>query len=418
MRKYNLGGMLEEMMVPVELEGGEAFETPDGNLFEVEGPKHAKGGVKAQLPEGTQVYSDSIKGPDGKSLADRKKKRTKSIKQILKEKDDPFNSIVRNTLERTLQWATEEELADQVVMELANELDSVMKWGGKVKKYEKGGRVKKQLGGPVLGDILAQLLAQRARESAPVEQIPTGYDNMVQGRMDSAPTIEGITPNPVSTTAESPSPTTPLLDSIFRSFAGPGGESGGMGDIVGGAVKGGIAAGPLGAAIGTFGPLVTTLMNGIGGKNQNPYEGYGQAALGSNEQAQRTVEGARDQAVSDNSLAFQDQTAGIRSGTSSASVARAATQGAVANRMRQDNRATVGFADRLSRLLSERARMQLGIDERVMGGADTATVRDTQDRDNFFTNINSDIRNVAKGLMFQESVSEAPDILKLLGLNG
>lgn len=407
MEKYNLGGIL------AELEGGESIQTPDGKQMDIEGPSHESGGVKATLPEGTFVYSDAIKGPDGKTMAERKKNRTKSINKVLNASDDPFNMIQRNTLERTLEWAAQEEQADRLVMELAQEVEAVMKWGGEV-KMKNGGKVKKyQPGGPVLGDILAQLLAERARDSqlAPIASGPTNARQMNLPAVPSIPTTDLLPTEPIG----GASPQTPLLDQLFKVYdSQPGAADGGMLDTAVG--LGSLVPGPIGAAIGTFGPLVTTVLNRLGDKeNQNPYAGYGQQALGTNTQAQRGIEAGREATIANNALATQDQIANIRNTTSSAGVARAASQGAVASRMRANTQASTQFQDRLSQLLSQRSNMQLNIDDKVMGGADLANERNTMDRDNFFTNLNSDVRNVAKGLMVQGGTDQV-DILKILGL--
>lgn len=403
MEKYNLGGIL------AELEGGESIQTPDGKKMDIKGPKHESGGVKATLPEGTFVYSDAILGPDGKTMAERKKSRTSQINKVLKNSDDPFNMIQRNTLEKTLEWASQEEQADRLVMEIAQEMDTVMKWGGKV-KMKNGGKVKKMgVGGPVLGDLLAQLMGQRFTQ--PLEEIPSGLANSRQMQpVGQLPTFA-----PPSEQIGGTSPRTPLLDQLFKAYDSQSGPA--EGGVLDAATSlGSLVPGPIGAAIGTFGPLLTTVFNRLGDQeNQNPYEGYGQNALATNTQAQRGVEGSRDAAIANNALATQDQITNIRNTTSSAGVARAASQGAVAGRMRANTAATTQFQDRLSQLLGQRADMQLNIDEVQMGGADLANERTTQDRDNFFTNLNSDVRNVAKGLMVQGGQDQV-DILKILGL--
>lgn len=43
-----------------EIEGGEYIKLPQGNVKKAEGPKHTQGGIKTNLPENTEVISDSI----------------------------------------------------------------------------------------------------------------------------------------------------------------------------------------------------------------------------------------------------------------------------------------------------------------------------------------------------------------------
>lgn len=80
--QYAMGGNVEE--VPVEVEGGEVAELPNGQMQMFQGPTHEQGGVDANLPEGTEIYSERLKHPQtGESMAERKLKREQRVEKLM-----------------------------------------------------------------------------------------------------------------------------------------------------------------------------------------------------------------------------------------------------------------------------------------------------------------------------------------------
>lgn len=128
----------------VELEGGEVIETPDGTMAELTGPSHEKGGIDMLLPEGTEVFSKRLKGPDGKTFAERKKSRERKLSRLNKllEKD-PMDSLLKKTLEDTQIGFEAQEQEDLAKMEFARELfNSVqMATGGVYNEMQTGGTI-------------------------------------------------------------------------------------------------------------------------------------------------------------------------------------------------------------------------------------------------------------------------------------
>lgn len=115
--RFAYGG--QAVPVPVNMEGGETVEVPDGEVYRLQGRSHEQGGEDVLLPEGSDVYSKRIK-IDNVSLADRKDKRTKRT-QTLEELVDnyKYDKLLRNTQERILAnnaatEAYEEQLQDSV----------------------------------------------------------------------------------------------------------------------------------------------------------------------------------------------------------------------------------------------------------------------------------------------------------------
>ncbi|MGL6106294.1 MAG: hypothetical protein ACRC0V_11210, partial [Fusobacteriaceae bacterium] len=107
--------------VPVEVEGNEAAETPNGQLLDFKGPSHNNGGIDVDLPQGTNVFSDRIK-IKGKSMADRKKNRerkTNALSKILNNnKQDLF---VKNALGRVEETNAIEEQQDLDIQTFINQ---------------------------------------------------------------------------------------------------------------------------------------------------------------------------------------------------------------------------------------------------------------------------------------------------------
>jgi len=115
------GGMVPQQ-VPIEAEGGELAQTPDGQMMGFQGPSHEQGGIDANLPEATKIYSNRV-SVDGVSMANRKGKREKrrmSLEALLaKNKND---ALMENALKRTMQANQVEEQNDLQTQELVGNL--------------------------------------------------------------------------------------------------------------------------------------------------------------------------------------------------------------------------------------------------------------------------------------------------------
>jgi hypothetical protein len=67
---YPMGGSVDPYGQPVELEKQEVYQTPEGDMGQVNGPSHEQGGVPINLPEDTFVWSDKLKTAKGTTFAD------------------------------------------------------------------------------------------------------------------------------------------------------------------------------------------------------------------------------------------------------------------------------------------------------------------------------------------------------------
>ena len=123
-------------IVPVEVEGDEIGQLPNGMMLNFQGPSHEQGGIDADLPQGTKIYSDRVQ-IDGKTMADRKKKREKTIAN-LEKKSKEGDRIAKDTLDRYMLTAGQEEQLDMSIQELLNNPQQYAGGGVVRKKYALG----------------------------------------------------------------------------------------------------------------------------------------------------------------------------------------------------------------------------------------------------------------------------------------
>jgi len=141
---YATGGM-------VEVEGKEMFETPQGGVGEFKGPSHENGGIDVALKDGTKIYSKRVKGPDGKTMAERKKRRENYLNNVTKKfVATPTDRIARNTLERAGVTTAMEDMHDVAVMEAMRATDAM------TQKFADGGIVEVKKGDTLWGIGKAQ----------------------------------------------------------------------------------------------------------------------------------------------------------------------------------------------------------------------------------------------------------------------
>jgi hypothetical protein len=100
----------------VEVEGGEMYETPQGQVGEFQGPTHEEGGIPLEVgqdvEEGTKVYSDRLK-IGKKTLAERKATRERQIANLEKQATQPnVDQALKNALQRKMAALQKEEDMD------------------------------------------------------------------------------------------------------------------------------------------------------------------------------------------------------------------------------------------------------------------------------------------------------------------
>lgn len=120
-------GMQDSEENEIEVEGGEVMETPDGQVQELEGAAHEDGGIPLDnVPQGTDIFSDRLKGKDGKTMAERKmareKKRSNLFDMISTNSTD---LAVKNTAQRKMGFLDKEEQEDKQMQEIANQIQQL-----------------------------------------------------------------------------------------------------------------------------------------------------------------------------------------------------------------------------------------------------------------------------------------------------
>ena len=130
---------------PIEAEGEEVIETPNGDVSQLKGPSHSEGGIDMVVPSGSEIFSKKLKGADGKSMAQRKIDREKKEAKVEKLlKDSPTDMTLKKTLQRTKANNEKVEQTDMMKMQFAKMMaDMVQHYalGGVVDSYNYGGLV-------------------------------------------------------------------------------------------------------------------------------------------------------------------------------------------------------------------------------------------------------------------------------------
>ena len=137
---------------PIEAEGDEVIETPNGEVSELKGPSHAEGGIDMVVPSGSEIFSKKLKGADGKSMAQRKIDREKKQSKVEKLLNDaPTDMTLKKTLERTKANNEKQEQEDMMKMQFAKMMSDMVQHyalGGVVDSYAYGGPVGDPNGNP------------------------------------------------------------------------------------------------------------------------------------------------------------------------------------------------------------------------------------------------------------------------------
>jgi hypothetical protein len=120
---FAMGGV---MGANAEVEGGEVIETPAGQVKEIDGPSHDKGGVPIKAPAGTKVFSDQLM-VGGQTMADRKKAREAKLKSLgVKAKGNPTDKIIKNSYQKTQKDNEIQEQQDMELQNIAGQMDDMM----------------------------------------------------------------------------------------------------------------------------------------------------------------------------------------------------------------------------------------------------------------------------------------------------
>lgn len=430
----------------INVEGGEIVETQNGIPLEMVGPSHGQGGIDLAIPTGqTEIFSKRVKGPDGKTMAQRKKNREKLIEKIEKQlKDDPTNKILQRTLERTLTNNELEEQQDLMHMQsITNKKQknnpkfadggyinpaynpSLWNWEqiARQTSFKRGDdsflgknfkknlpdnfdskmqeftfennlpldfsnqwdvmALQKELGFDYLDGIMGQQTWDRLNKyTTPLNGTPAGYDLNVNN-----------TPSTVNTN-------TTLTDFMPTTSSDGKGTGAGINwnDMLG-SMSIGDMVGMVGNIYSMNEPMKNTLRNRAGDTpNINAFKDFGKEGLAVLDKSKAYVNQVRDQQLQGLEKA---RVGAINRGRNSArgvNTMRAldlATDNAVNT---QQSQIFQQFAQAMMSILGQEAQMENQQDQVVMQGEQNRDLADRMDRDNFFSQMAQNIANKGTGI--------------------
>lgn len=413
----NMGGFAmggEVPGTPVEVEGQEVGETPNGELLDFQGPSHENGGIPISLPPGTEIYSKRIK-VDGVSMADRKKKRERKTVTLesLFEKNKT-DALIKNSLQRTQENNKIEEDSDNKIQMVVKQLlDKQENPNLEKHKYgtNVGGEPIDELLQLIMGDGNDDLINKYGKKSQPSMSTPginpTSQNpnidfnkiNEVLGGMKMSDNASmdgiGITDQEGSFadyTNKLNKEYTPSTTSASKDSA-EGSEGFKMSNLLGGATFGDM----LGMA-GNFyqaDKIMKTIKENRAGDtpNINAFKDYGKKGLETLDKTKQYVNQVRDEKLKDLELS---RTGSIKRNSNSArsvNTVRAlnlATDAGVNNTKEETFNS---FAEQMMSILGQQAGMENQQDQVVMGGEDVRDDRDRQDRDNYFSQLITGYKN-------------------------
>lgn len=368
--------------VPINAEGGEVVDTPFGIPMELMGPSHANGGIDLNVPAGTDIYSKRLKGPDGKTMADRKKAREKKAAQLAKiVKENPSDKLAKETLAKVESNNEMIDTQDVAKMDFVRNI--------KDNKFATGGTV-----GP-----------------GPTYQVPdwlqslVGFGNQgmptdIQEVVIQAPNRKGINTQMAGPILNTGSIEAPQIDRVnYTAPVGTVNKTVASGSIDNMGITLGDAIGMGGNLISTFGPLVNTIRNREGDTpNINAYKNYGQAGLNKLDQSKQYINQVRDNKLQDLELSRQGTI--NRNNNSARGINTLRALNLVTDSMANNTQAEIynQFAQAMQGVLSQEAGMLNDRDAKVMQGEYMRDLADRQDRDAFFTNLGRDISTMGTGL--------------------
>ena len=346
--------------IPVEVEGGEVAELPNGELMGFNGPTHEGGGIDMNLPVNTKVYSDRI-SVNGETLSERKVRRERIKKRYNNiEKRNGGDMLSKNTRKRINDILDVEDAIDMnLETNIRNAIEQTQRMGC-------GGRVKMATGGPLEKMIEPEVIT---------------YDYVDDNKIyDSGKTFPEVVVTPKEKSDRLGKLKSAIGDIDINQTPG---------NILG--VAGNIAQAWL--------PYMNTLENRAGDTvNTNPYKGYGLEAIREQRAAEDLYSLLRDKSISDaemtrrnTMLAGTNRATGAAQNAAIAIAAQQAKNAAVDNATKEYISAVAGNRQRLASLLADR-------DAKVMSGDKEVADLNKRDRDAFYTARGKDLASIGRGL--------------------
>ena len=387
--------------VPVEVEGNEMGQLPNGQMLDFQGPSHEQGGIPIDLPTGTKIYSDRV-SIDGKTMAQRKASREGKIKK-LENKIGKGDRVAKNTLDRYMLTAGKEEALDMSIQQMLNEADNNPEFakGGKVQRVKYSGLDNSNIVGTNPGEVTVNPTTGEIKglsiDMNKYQLNPMGGDiSNITAPPPTKPTYQITdkyqTSSPLQKT---PTKTTPTQNNGF-----------GVEELV-----------PmLGNALGIYGNYKAGTADekaylqakASQTANTNAYKHYGKEALKTLDESKLFAKQIGDIQRSEVELARRTATDQNRKTARGINTMRALDLASQAGANRLDMQAYAQEAQQIQQILGQEANLKQQIDQVVMSGEES---RDLRDRDDKVNLLNMQTRaDIAKGNMYSNIGKNINDI--------
>lgn len=383
--KHANGGVAGD--VPIEVEGEEVLQYPDGSMVQMQGPSHEQGGIDVNVPDGTKIYSDRLT-IEGKTMQQRKKAREKTLAKVASYLEkNPTDAISKSSFERTKQNVDMEDAQDMALQKIANKIYSAPQQ----EEFAMGGDVY-ALGGDPYQDYMNQLLGLNQSTTIPFKPgyTPNANTSVGGGIEPSAPIgttpVTYKSPADVAGKAFISAPKAPSL-AVPAEPEEQYGDAASLtlGDYIG-----------LGAnAFNAIAPLINTMNNAANTKPEvNRFIGFGREAIEANDKAQDFAGLQAGQAKRELDTSFGSAILRNRLGASSINTTRALDTAADIARNKAIGDINLGYANQMSALLGQRGQLTNQRDQMIMSGATARDEREAQNIDNYYSNMAENLVNL------------------------
>lgn len=425
--------------VPIEAEGQEVVEEPNGDMYELQGPSHEQGGIDMNVPEGSQIYSKRLQGADGKTMAERKAFREKRLAKLeALVKRNPNDKILRRTFEKTQKDFAKQEQEDMAYMNYMHQSQQMQKGQEEMLDPMQGNLEQEDMfamGGPAKKRAVRPI-KYKSNLYTPKGEYRVTDDINNPGFVINQPQLQytdtgipkkPIPPQPINQDYEAyyddngnvkyrylkssvPSMATPgIVESQGQTVSSTNTNKAGQtnnGDDESFWSKAYDALPTLGDAINLYGkykaaydPADMTLANRAGDTpNINPYENYGVRGLQKMEDVKNNLKNNLDQTILNNQKNTNLYKANAASNARSINTMRAMNLASEAQQLAADNAAYMQYAQQIAGIDSQIAQMMNQQDQMQMMGNGQRDLADRQDRDNFNKQLQQDIATRNRGI--------------------
>lgn len=381
--KYAFGGD-----VPIEAEGEEIIQEPNGNMYELEGASHENGGIDLNVPQGSQIYSKRLKGVDGKTMADRKAYREKQLAKLEKLVSlNPNDKVLKKTLEKTQEDFAKQEADDMAYMNYMQ---------NNKQEFATGGTAKRIL--PEDDLIFNNIRNYNSPTTRPFSNIDT-----LETQPINTSTLPGITTTTIPTYAKNYTNSKPFeynenkpivdkedsksksLSNLFSDINSPAT----LGDVISLYGKYKAATDP---------ERMTLLNRANDTPNQNFFRNYGKSGLDKIQEEKNLSDFMFNETLKHNTKSAEAQMVRNSENSRGINTLRAFNLATDINKANADNQSWIQNQQVKSNILQREGQLLNQIDQMVMQGEATRDDADRRDRDNFNMQLQRDRNTKNQGI--------------------